>query len=587
MKKCLGVLAGILMALVFASSGNAEIIAQNLHSTSFYGGVIDNGYYFGTVFKASQNKNLTALTLGVNRLSTANSGNLIIRLKDYTTDQIIASSTNTHSVIDIPADPDTILYSYSPFYDRTWNFANVPLIANKQYRIYVELENATSVFPQNSFGIRYTVDSITDWYSDGWTFRLNQYGFWDHTFEWGSAYYDLYFVIEGTTSPPPPPPAAPLSLRLPFRSGESWYVTQGNSKDCTPPNPDGNTHCIGSSLEFAWDFWKSGALGSDVLAPASGKIVYAYDQCTEESGQSCGEEWGNTVIVDYGNGKFGKLAHLRTVTVKTGQYVFQGEKVGTCGSTGKSTGPHIHYQTQNSSALHGQSINHAIEGNPKFVDSGVLNGVPTEGNWYISSNTVPAAAYHLDTTFDSSTNNNNATSNPSCVVAGCLNLNGTTNYLEAPDSASLSITGNTLSISGWLKTSSSSTQWIVSKYNNSASDASYGLYLSNGYVKFLVSPNGSTGGEVQSTVGITDGNRRHVVVTYDGMELRIYLDGAVNTWQSYVITNIFDSSSPLRIGAKNSQTAMEFFSEMLDEVVIYGRTLTADEANNMYYSSKP
>jgi len=113
------------------------------------------------------------------------------------------------------------------------------------------------------------------------------------------------------------------------------------------------------------------------------------------------------------------------------------------------------------------------------------------------------------------------------------------------------------------------------------------LYLSNGRVRFTVSSNGSTGGEVQSTAGVSDGNRRHVVVTYQGTDLTIYIDGTVNTWQSYVISNIFDSSSPLRIGAKNSQTAMEFFSEMLDEIAIYGRTLTADEVNNMYYSSKP
>ncbi len=52
---------------------------------------------------------------------------------------------------------------------------------------------------------------------------------------------------------------------------------------------------------------------------------------------------GNTIIMDHGLGLISIFAHLKEVTVEEGEYVEQGDKIGTIGMTGRATGPHVHW----------------------------------------------------------------------------------------------------------------------------------------------------------------------------------------------------------------------------------------------------
>jgi len=78
------------------------------------------------------------------------------------------------------------------------------------------------------------------------------------------------------------------------------------------------------------------AYGTPVHAAAAGTVIYA--------GWLGG--YGNLVVVDHGNGFATAYAHASAVLVSVGQAVTQGESVTLVGSTGHSTGPHLHFEVR-------------------------------------------------------------------------------------------------------------------------------------------------------------------------------------------------------------------------------------------------
>jgi len=92
------------------------------------------------------------------------------------------------------------------------------------------------------------------------------------------------------------------------------------------------------------DYW-SGHLGID-LAAGVGDRVWASDAgVVVYSGWSNGG-YGNLVMIDHGTGWQTLYAHLNAVAVSCGESVGQGETIGFAGSTGNSTGPHLHFETR-------------------------------------------------------------------------------------------------------------------------------------------------------------------------------------------------------------------------------------------------
>jgi murein DD-endopeptidase MepM/ murein hydrolase activator NlpD len=79
-----------------------------------------------------------------------------------------------------------------------------------------------------------------------------------------------------------------------------------------------------------------GEIGEPVHATAAGKV--------EIAGWDGG--YGNLVEIDHGNGLSTRFGHLSKILVKVGQKVHIGQVIGLVGSTGRSTGPHLHYETR-------------------------------------------------------------------------------------------------------------------------------------------------------------------------------------------------------------------------------------------------
>ena len=73
--------------------------------------------------------------------------------------------------------------------------------------------------------------------------------------------------------------------------------------------------------------------GTPIAAPAPGTVVVTHDMYFN----------GKTVVIDHGAGFVSVLCHLDTIKVKADAKVKRGDTVGTVGSTGRSTGPHLHW----------------------------------------------------------------------------------------------------------------------------------------------------------------------------------------------------------------------------------------------------
>jgi murein DD-endopeptidase MepM/ murein hydrolase activator NlpD len=78
----------------------------------------------------------------------------------------------------------------------------------------------------------------------------------------------------------------------------------------------------------------SAPMGAPIVAPAAGTVI----RVTKETG------YGNVLEIDHGYGIITKYAHCSRIVVQQGQRVKRGQMIANVGSTGLSTGPHLHYE---------------------------------------------------------------------------------------------------------------------------------------------------------------------------------------------------------------------------------------------------
>ncbi len=110
---------------------------------------------------------------------------------------------------------------------------------------------------------------------------------------------------------------------------------------------------ISSGVGARWGSYHTGLdipgeSGFPITAAEAGEVVRTNNSCTHNYGKygscGCGGGYGNFVIIDHGNGFLTLYGHLTQTEVEVGDKVKEGQEIGLMGSTGYSTGTHLHYE---------------------------------------------------------------------------------------------------------------------------------------------------------------------------------------------------------------------------------------------------
>ena len=90
----------------------------------------------------------------------------------------------------------------------------------------------------------------------------------------------------------------------------------------------------GAAFHAGLDF--KGPIGAPIFAAAAGRIRFVGVQ----------QGYGNVVEIEHGNGLMTRYAHMSGFRAQVGQPVLAGQVIGLIGSTGRSTGPHLHFEVR-------------------------------------------------------------------------------------------------------------------------------------------------------------------------------------------------------------------------------------------------
>lgn len=115
------------------------------------------------------------------------------------------------------------------------------------------------------------------------------------------------------------------------------------------------------STYFGYDAWRNGMhrgidigdggiAGEGILASQSGTVITVSNTCPHNFGKNyscgCGGGYGNYIIIDHGGGLSTLYAHCQDIYVSKGQHVNKGDTIGAVGTTGWSTGYHLHFEVR-------------------------------------------------------------------------------------------------------------------------------------------------------------------------------------------------------------------------------------------------
>ncbi|NEB00749.1 M23 family metallopeptidase [Streptomyces sp. SID13726] len=118
------------------------------------------------------------------------------------------------------------------------------------------------------------------------------------------------------------------------------------------------TYTLSASYAQSGGMWQSTHSGQDFAVPSGTKVVAAHGGTVVKAGSNGagdGAAYGNAIVIKHGNGTYSQYAHLSRINVKVGQVVKTGQRIALSGSTGNSSGPHLHFEIR-TTANYGSAV---------------------------------------------------------------------------------------------------------------------------------------------------------------------------------------------------------------------------------------
>jgi hypothetical protein len=167
-------------------------------------------------------------------------------------------------------------------------------------------------------------------------------------------------------------------------------------------------------------------------------------------------------------------------------------------------------------------------------------------------------------------------------VGQAFSFNGTSGYVSIPDSPSLDAFADRITIMAWIKVNHlmANPEWegIVTKGN-----ASWRLLATSGATTIYFAASGATPADIYGSRNVNDGQWHHVAAVYDGINLSLYVDGALDASKP-ASGSISRNRDPVCVGyiGNTGLPGNYHFDGLINEASIYNRALTASEIQAIY-----
>ncbi|MFI7101725.1 M23 family metallopeptidase [Streptomyces sp. NPDC050161] len=108
-------------------------------------------------------------------------------------------------------------------------------------------------------------------------------------------------------------------------------------------------YTMGQPFGIAGSHWTNNHSGQDFVVPSGTPVKAVHHGTVVKAGPNGGGDgpaYGNAIVIKHDDGTYTQYAHLSQIQVQVGQQVSTGKQIGLSGSTGNSTGPHLHFEVR-------------------------------------------------------------------------------------------------------------------------------------------------------------------------------------------------------------------------------------------------